>query len=389
MKTAALDPQQLAAVRTAGAEVYLRQNHWRRVEEIGWGIVWEKNAVEAIVPRFPEKTDYVRRVTELVLSIAQGERELSPAFILESLIPKIFDRVRIRLVDDALEDGRIGLDPGIQAIANAKQLLAAAAMSVMKPKQAYYGSRPADVNDYLDRVKLAPSERGSFVLVVDSPPPAPVEAAVIRPTNDPTFERKVAITLVRALKAAESASKHATGDLALMLDSVEDGVSANLCEAAARLLRDTHAQRVEVRVEWSPGDPVSPEFLEPVVLDREAMNTLDEAAREFRRRDPEARHKLRGRVIKLSRPRDATHGDVVVEDEESRKRIRVTLTGQDYADAVRAHEDEATFGCIGFLRRERHASYLDNPSAVYVHPVARLFPPPNKRAPRRAARKRT
>ena len=110
--------------------------------------------------------------------------------ILADIQQASFDIIRWRIIQEDSGDGAIPLEDGQLFIT---QLLAAA-----QPMQWVANRKPAAATEYMRHVRLGQSERGSYVVTVQSPVPPALPIHGIDDQPDP-FERRVSLTLANAL----------------------------------------------------------------------------------------------------------------------------------------------------------------------------------------------
>jgi hypothetical protein len=124
--------------------------------------------------------------------------------------------------------------------------------------------------------------------------------------EDEPFARQVTYRLAEALDALEQAANDAASeDFAAFETRVSQGISANLCEAVARLAQQCHGIRFELS--WARDRPAARPNLRRF-FNRETGHLLEEAAREFRRNEPRLDCTLTGWVIRLDREPDQFDG---------------------------------------------------------------------------------
>jgi len=160
---------------------------------------------------------------------------------------------------DAADDGSIGIDPGVEIVQHARNLLASAACAALDPRRAYHLGKFQQAEDYMRRVRLGQTEHGSFVVTLLAPiPPAlsAIEQRSLWPDLEKEpYERQVTRILAQALRSAHSAvvaSNRGIG-LTAFTDAVSQGVSANLCEAVASII--DQADGADLSVTWAKTRP--------------------------------------------------------------------------------------------------------------------------------------
>ncbi|MFB7510069.1 hypothetical protein [Streptomyces broussonetiae] len=208
----------------------------------------------------------------------------------------------------------------------ARQMLLAAALAT-RARAGYYGARHrrAAVSLLAD-VLVGPAAEGRHLTAF-----APV------PTGRP-----LAVRLHQALHAAREAIDYqrATGGMDAFDGAVEAGVSRELTEALAALVRGTEGARIAVA--WAPGagvpDGCAPSA-EPVEFSPGDLPALREAAARYLREEPSVPVRVTGAVVRMRRSGPGGEGTIrlrVLAGAEV-PHIRVTLDEEDYRIAGHAH----------------------------------------------------
>ena len=170
------------------------------------------------------------------------------------------DLIRIRAPAGNAADGTIPIKAAVAFVERARDLMLAAACAAIN-KRSYFATRkPAQATDYLDHVRMGQTERGSFVLTILSPVTPLLRLADLFPMEPPEpYERSVTRTLAVSLSAIRAAADTAAaqGDLKPFSDAVEQGVSANLCEALVGLAQVSPSDGLDIGISWSPNRAVA------------------------------------------------------------------------------------------------------------------------------------
>ena len=91
-----------------------------------------------------------------------------------------------------------------------------------------------------------------------------------------------------------------SGDYAQILEGVEVGVSANLCEAVASMQPDGDQSNLRIRMTWSSSRPRLPKAVESVVgFSQAAFAIIRESGRKLREEMSPTRKRIEGHVINL------------------------------------------------------------------------------------------
>jgi hypothetical protein len=154
-----------------------------------------------------------------------------------------------------------------------------------------------------------------------------------------------------ALEASRTAVEMAlSGDGAAFEEAVSSGVSANLCEAVAGLIEQSHG--LDISLTWARTRP-TPEVQRKVVFSPADAEILKEAARNFRQKQPRADVNLYGTVHKLKRDQDEVEGVVTLKAviDDKVQSVRTVLDQMNYSTAVKAHDAQAPVIATGDLER--------------------------------------
>ena len=377
MKAHILDTEALCAISPAAIAAFARSEHWNKVE--GYGAHADVYAgparPEIVVPRTDLVADYAAAVSRLIEVFAQctDRDELA---VYRDLVGADRDVVRVR-VQGAESDGSVAVDAGVTIVAQARDMLLAAACAARAPQPVYRPGANREASDYMRRVKLGQTEHGSFVVTLLAPVPPLLEpprgfpyASMWASSNwakpnwaslaDEPLERMVTRRLMEALEASQRAVEMArSGDAAAFEDAVAAGVSANLCEAVAGLIEQSDG--LDISVTWARTRP-TPETQRKVAFSAKDAEILKEAARTFRQRQPKSDVTLFGAVIKLKREQEEVEGVVVLKAmvDERPQPVSVILDQANYSVAVHAHAAKTPVIVTGDLERVRQRWQMTN-----------------------------
>jgi len=151
--------------------------------------------------------------------------------------------------------------------------------------------------------------------------------------------------LVRSLEALNWASEQtqATGDFSSFTDRIDDGVSANLCDAIRGMVsREDFEAEIGVLVTWSSAPPSPPGESPAFQFKPSQAPLLLEASEHLRRWEPQQGALITGVIVGLHRQEGQWDGRVTVACviEGSVRQLQVPLPGADYQLAVDAHGDQ-------------------------------------------------
>lgn len=349
---------------------YLLAHGWHPTGAIGdRGAVWsitlpDAGTIEVIVPLDPQLRDFARRMGEVLHALTVAERR-SVHQMVTDLTTATADVIRFAFTAPVFEEGAVPLETGVRLVTRARDVVLAGACAAARPGRSVFAARKSpEAAGYMRDVRLGQTERGSFVLAVHSPVPPTLQGSFFRDMEAP-FERKVTLTLARALDAARKAAAQAAATSAWQpfQDALAMGVNANLWEAVAGMFQETEARALRVQSSWAPSRPEMGTVPSEITFTADAALLLLGAARLFRVRAQRDEFELEGVVVGLERPEGAAAGVVTIAgvvDEHIRK-VRVELGDADYAIAITAHRDRRVVRCEGELVKEGRMFFLRDP----------------------------
>jgi hypothetical protein len=372
------DRDALGAVHPGDAMAYLASRGWRRLGDVRRMARWvwpDDEGLEVLVPLEPRLVDFIARVHDLVLGLSLAE-ERSPDAVLRDLLAARTDAVRIRVRPPGERDGSIPIDDGVVLVQQARGLLVAAARSAVEPRAQHSHRPPNVVREYLNRVRLGQSERGSYVVTLLSP--VGVDATVAERAGrlpvDDAFARRAVTTLAVALETAREAAERITAGhvrVRSFLETVERGVSANLCDALVKI-GGRQQRGFSVTFGWAPVEPVRGLAVTIEFRDH-AIPVLSQAAALLRTADEYGQGMLQGRVVRLQRQSDRGPGRVVVRGflGQQSRRVAMDLEAEAYDLAILAHQQGLRIAVEGRLVREGSSWVLQDPRNFRPVPLAR------------------
>ncbi|MFJ2957077.1 hypothetical protein [Streptomyces sp. NPDC087270] len=310
------------------------------------------------------------------LAVAEGRNEAQIALEIS-----VSDAdVQFVHTDPDADPGTTPINEGVRAFESLRQWVLSGAVSATsgKARLVQPARKPAAALDFMRAVRLGPTFEGSYVLTVYIPvPPLIGQTAIevdhpqIRLLNQP-FQRRVSLKLREATRAAISAADEVIQrreGIEAFTRRAELGVNANLCEALTGFTsREGGGARIDFS--WALSRPVEPEA--PIVLNRDQVVVLTEAAQDLRAAAPEDDVTVIGAVVRLHREGKLGPGEVsiagIVEGgfNDRLRRIWLDLAEEDYSVATRAHESGASVSVTGSLVKRGNRYVMQNTSGFSV-----------------------
>jgi hypothetical protein len=298
----------LSALKPLEVVAYLRATGWyKKAESHGQWSLWyrqdaEGNTFELGVPLSPTLRDFAARMSD-ALRVLEVVEERSQLEIARDLLATSADVIRVRFMDGELADGSVPIEDGSQYFQKARDLMLAAACSAARPRSYFPSRKPAEATDYLRNVRLGQTEQGSFVLTILSRVPPGLTADGARPVeNEEPFARRVTQLLSHSLSAVRTAAEEAasTGRVESFVAAVDQGVSANLCDAVAGLGKSpTGSRNIEFSFSWSRSRPLPPSLSPPsaILLPADAFPVIQEAGLYLKESSPIEEFEANGPVL--------------------------------------------------------------------------------------------
>jgi hypothetical protein len=376
-----LPSDQLGALRAEDVQLYLVSHGWKRDDASSTpkANVYRFPALrdaEALLPGRRDLADYVERMADIVQMLAAVEQRKASQVLADlSSPPADVLRFQVSAPDTTL--GTLPLDEGIRLIRGARSMLLAASCSVRQaaafyPRQAY-----KEALEFLQACHLGQTERGSFVAKIMAPvPPEINKQRTLFDTDDEAFiasepfARQSTVRLMSALGHIRSAI--ASGNYDRILEGVDEGVSANLCEAVASMQPTGDQAQLHIRMSWSSSRPRLPKGVESVIgFSQTAFEIVRESGRKLREELSATRTRIEGRVINLKADPslfDDFEGAVTLRADVggTATRVQVLLNLEDYKQACNAHRDGRIVAVTGLLQREPKLYYLLQPQDFSV-----------------------
>ncbi|WP_175869819.1 hypothetical protein [Burkholderia sp. BCC0397] len=351
-------------VSTDQLRAYLEHKQWFEDGKIrNVATIWHRQDnedAEVILPLAYIK-DYWQRMGDALASIASFEgRAISD--VLSEVRRLLANVITIRVVHDDTNDGTIPINDGVLLIAKAKDLLSAAAQSLYAKRKQFTRGAPKEAKEYLETLLLGQTEVGSYVVNVI----APVEAGAVGPEMTATMPLAQAITsnLVTSLSALENATVtyEENGDLGSFDAAILAGVSSNMCDALLGFSGEKRNRTFEVTVTAAPS-PLFESRPAKFVFDDKHVEVLEKATSYYKGDYVLSNRRLTGYITKLSRPKDETSGTVTIDSTvgDVERKVQVELAGDDYHQAVVAHDNSKMVRVDGDVHIKSKSAQLLNP----------------------------
>lgn len=345
-------------------KAYLQHKQWFEDGKLrSVATIWHRHdneEAEVVLP-YSSVKDYWQRMRDALASVASIEgREV---FEVLAEVKRLFANViTIRVIHDDTTDGTIPINDGVLLIAKAKELVSAAARSLYAKKKQFTRGAPKEAKEYLDTLLLGQTEVGSYVVNVI----APVQPMVTASANTAEIPLAQAITsnLVAGLSALEAASARFEdgGNFDVFDDAVLAGASSNMCDALLGFSGAERNRAFEIIVKQA-STPLFESMPSKFVFDGNHVKALEKATDYYKGDYVLPDRMLTGHITKLSRPKEETSGVVTIESffGEVERKVQVELTGDEYHQAVVAHDTGKLVRIEGDVHVKSKSAQLLNP----------------------------
>lgn len=332
---------------------------------LGWSVeltderrvIWRHRSGSRVFVPARRLADFDQLVSLAISEIARAENRNEDDIFADLLWPA-FDKLFVRHEASS----SLGLDEAVDFHAALGDVVTASALAARERKATYAGRRPEQVLSYLSRVRIVPSMPGSFVARALLPLTAleGTPLPMIGPA-EPAVRRVSTMILNATAAAVESAQAVASGGPMDLWDAtVSKGVSANLCDALARLTgsEGTDPGNVGLRIDWAWSAPDEPA---PAVTVPSGLAPILQVASDYLRGDPEQHSiQITGRITHLHRDALTGPGNVTVRGyieqwDSSDRALKLELDEGTYHRAVTAHDDGTTVRVKALVRRAPRA----------------------------------
>lgn len=334
-------PNVSAVPTPAELAAYLRSTGWGWVVRRNAFDVFKRGDEELEVPQLDTARDYVRLVGQLIDDLSKVEQR-PPAVVARDARAAVVDTTRLALKGAAMRDGTISVEKGTAGYDATRNLVLAAACSVLDRRLVHPRRKPDKALEVLKTTRLAQNEMSSFVITLETPvaPRLQLQPDLFE-GDDAPIERRTTLLLADALAATHEAALKtvALGSVEPFKQVAARGVSANLCDAVAELLTETGAEQLDTHVSFAVHRPVAKPPTTRTIFSASQATTLKEVAKILRAETPLPNQELLGVVVTLDSGNTDKGGTfwLMVEVDGRQRRVAVKVGADDYHQAVDAH----------------------------------------------------
>lgn len=379
MRADITDADALGSLPLSAVLSYLQAQGWKSGErwaDRGIVFLWENGSppVEVLVPAHETFADYWRGVAE-VLQVLERVEERSQVSIYADISAIDADVIAI-----SARSGTSGYPPRLHAarhlVADAFSLMAVAGRTAEQRRPAYLGSRTAEVDRYLQTLRLSPMSFGGGELVVHSPvPPMFGQAELSNGKVAEPLARRATRSLAEGLRALERGIFEAavSRDPEHLASAVDEGVSANLCESVSSICERAadSGSVIEFDISWAARSSLPALSPCKIKFSPNSRHLLRESAAVLREREPYRDQQLTADVVHLSREPDAPfegHAVLIIDLQGASVAADAVFAPDDRDRVIDAFDRGELIEVSGDLSHQKRRWHLENPRNVRIVP---------------------
>lgn len=357
--------QQAAGITPADVRWYALGRGWKsqrsRNDAIAIFVKPESNA-QIQVPQRGSDRDIALMMGKVLQQLAEIEkRQLDE--VSQDLRNPFVDSFRLRVKSRLADSGTLPLIEGLKLFEGGRKLLVSAACSTVMPQAFYPRKSLKPVEEFIKQCQVGQTAIGSYVASILCPRLTPATPALFEGVDDPPpFQRSVTLNLMKSLAVLTESVQ--TGDVSLIEKGVNQGVSADLCDALSSITPPEEDSVLQLEMSWSPVRPPRANLIPSVArFAAPDLGFIQEAGKKLREKT--IRHDtIEGRIVSLREQPMLV--DELGRTVEIRARIddrpataRFGLDESQYRKACDAYRDQKQVRITGTLRRDERSKFYD------------------------------
>lgn len=361
-------------------ESYLESQSWIKDGSVSnQANIWHRDNDESYIYEVIQPIDskirsYKQRLVEAIKSVSEFE-DRDVLAVIDDIKNFSSDLVKVRVIHPDVHGGTIPLEDGVLLIERSRDLLIASTLSTFKKQKVFSGSRSQEVQDFLRKIKLGQTEVGSFVVNLISP--IEVNAESQQDGYDTSLARSVSVNLARSLTAiSEAVDKYATSKSIFDFEeTVNKGVSANLCDALIGLSGRAKARHFSIKIKTGGLEAESVNFAKNYEFSPQSIPNLQAASEYLKGRYTVKNFQVLGLVSVLKHLPNDEYGQITVKAlvKGKFKSITIQLPLDEYWQAFEAHKAGEEITCHGTLNVSPKSAHLLEPRGFEVVKRGSIF----------------
>jgi hypothetical protein len=329
----------LSSIEISAFTSYLENNNWICSVKYSENLdIWHRNEAEfddyeILQPLKKDILGYEQRVFELLETLALFEKR-EKSYILEELKNYNFDIFKIRVIGNDLNQGQINLNDGVLLFEKVKTLVSAITHSAISKKEYFTNPLPAQLEDFFNSLKFGQTEHGSYIVNVFAPHSHIYNDQLTSFNNNITSN--ITENFSRSLEALSIAIAkfEKNPNYSYFKESINKGVSANLCESLVGISGHQNNHEVEITIKSKHLDIKSVH-----TFNKKNIENLKIAADYLKGNYFIKSYKIIGAIVSLRQQPEDTKGIIVIKFKFDGviRNIKISLNTDEYQLAIYAH----------------------------------------------------
>jgi hypothetical protein len=219
------------------------------------------------------------------------------------------------------------------------------------------------LDEFIKKCQVGQTAIGSYVASILCPPLAPAPPALFDDMDEATpFERKVTQSLMHGLRVLNDSVQ--SGDPSLIVNGVDQGVSADLCDALSSITPPEDDSVLQIEMSWSPVRPqTSTSIASTLRFAAPDLAFIQSEGRKLREQTVRT-DTIEGRIITLREQtmllKDMGRSvEIRARIDDKVSTVRFELKEDQYKTACDAYRDKKAVKVTGLLRRGEQSKFFD------------------------------
>jgi hypothetical protein len=314
------------------------------------------------VPQLGTGRDMALMMAEVLRKLSEIEnRQIED--VSQDLRHPFADALRLRVKSRLADAGTLPLLEGLQLFEGGRKLLVSAACSAVMPQAFYPRKSLKGVDEFIKKCQFGQTAIGSYVASIFCPPLAPAVPTLFDDLEEtPPFERKVTQSLMNGLRVLNDSVQ--SGDPSLILNGIDQGVSADLCDALSSITPPEEDSVLQVEMSWSPVRPQTSSVISSALRFAAPDLAFIQSAGKKLREQTVRTDTIEGRIITLKEQamllKDTGRSvEIRARIDDRVSTVRFELKEDQYKKACDAYRDKRAVKVTGLLRRGEQSKFYD------------------------------